>query len=109
MPENTAPLAAAKAAGVITPTSAPAQSGEDEPKISLAELLSTCIDAAQRGCNEIRRVHNALDRDEGALQEVDYKIAGDVRSALTAADLAAQEAVVDALETVTRGAGTWGH
>ena len=73
-------------------------------EISLAELLSTCVDATMRGCSEIRRVHERITTcsvetgmctvDE---DEVDYKIEGDPRSALTAADLAAQAAVVDAL------------
>ena len=74
-------------------------------KIALAELLSTCIESAQRGCSEIRRVHATLDRDVGALSEVevDYKISGDIRSALTSADTAAQSAVVNALKRAWPG------
>ena len=64
--------------------------------ILLAELLSTCVDAAERGCREIRRVNTALQRSrDGAIQEVDYKIDGDPRSALTAADLAAPDPEVN--------------
>ena len=74
-------------------------------EVSLAQLLSTCIDASQRGCAEIRRVHATLEREYDVVtgecamntRDTDYKIEGDPRSALTAADLAAQRAVVDAL------------
>ena len=71
----------------------------------LAELLSTCVDAAQRGCDEIRRVHASLSTEGGAISDsaVDYKVAGDSRSALTAADLAAQCAVVEGLERAWPG------
>ena len=86
--------------GKVTPT---LQRDILATEISLPELLSTCIDAAQRGCAEIRRVHNALDKSDGTIQEVDYKIVGDSRSALTAADLAAQIAVVEALERAWPG------
>ena len=66
--------------------------------VDLTDLLSTCVDACERGCAEIRRVAAQLDRNnEGGVRQVDYKIAGDPRSALTAADLAAQLAVVEPL------------
>eukprot|EP00629_Pelagomonadales_sp_RCC1024_P001391 CAMPEP_0119294784 /NCGR_PEP_ID=MMETSP1329-20130426/48661_1 /TAXON_ID=114041 /ORGANISM="Genus nov. species nov., Strain RCC1024" /LENGTH=117 /DNA_ID=CAMNT_0007295685 /DNA_START=69 /DNA_END=418 /DNA_ORIENTATION=+ len=68
-----------------------------EEDVDLVELLSTCVDACQRGCAEIRRVAAALERKDGAVVTVDYKVAGDARSALTAADLAAQAAVVEPL------------
>jgi len=73
--------------------------------VPLAELLSTCVDAAQRGCDEIRRVHASLSTEGGAIADsaVDYKVAGDSRSALTAADLAAQCAVVEGLERAWPG------
>ena len=85
--------------------------GDANTQINLPELLSTCIDAAQRGCAEIRRVHESLQRECDVItnecavdeSEVDYKIKGDPRSALTAADLAAQTAVVDALERAWPG------
>ena len=60
-------------------------------EVDLVELLSTCVDACERGCAEIRRVAAELERTaDGAVADVDYKIEGDARSALTAADLAAQ-------------------
>ena len=68
--------------------------------VSLVALLSTCIDACERGCAEIRRAHANLDRDHSTLhlRQFDHKIADDPRSALTAADLAAQKAIVCALQ-----------
>ena len=72
--------------------------------ICLVELLSTCVDACERGMSEIRRVAAALERtDAGAVADVDYKIAGDARSALTAADVAAQAAIVPPLEAAWPG------
>ena len=81
------------------------QPGERTMRISLAELLSTCIGAAQLGCEEIRRVQHSLSRTDGSVQSalVDGKIAGNPRSALTAADLAAQMAIVGALQTAWPG------
>ena len=81
-------------------------------EVPLAQLLSTCIDASQRGCAEIRRVHAEIERERDAVtgeraimnaRDTGYKIEGDPRSALTAADLAAQQAVVDALERAWPG------
>ena len=75
-------------------------------EVPLVQLLSTCIDASQHGCAAIRRVHATLEResdDELAVMNADYKIEGDPRSALTAADLASQRAVVDALERAWPG------
>ncbi|KAL3904718.1 MAG: hypothetical protein SGILL_009958, partial [Bacillariaceae sp.] len=63
----------------------------------IGPLLSTCIDACQRGCNEIRRVQES--RQKLAL-EVELKDEKDPRSALTEADLAAQHAIIDSLRTV---------
>ena len=51
--------------------------------VPLHKLLSTCIDAAARGCDRIRRVQ------ESGATGATLKIAGDAKSALTAADLAA--------------------
>ena len=59
-------------------------------------LLSTCIDACQRGCDEIRRVQESR---EGNNLEVELKDGKDPRSALTEADLAAQHAIIDSLRT----------
>ena len=51
------------------------------------------------------QVHAQLERIDGAVgaKAVDYKIGGDPRSALTAADLAAQAAIVAALEAAWPG------
>ena len=66
----------------------------------VATLLSACVDAALRGCEEIRRVQRARDAagsdDEDAFV-VTRKVASDPRSALTEADVAAQKAMVSAL------------
>ena len=65
--------------------------------VPLHKLLSTCIDAAARGCDRIRRV-----QESGGV-DATLKIAGDAKSALTAADLAAQAAVVGALSKAWPG------
>jgi 3'-phosphoadenosine 5'-phosphosulfate (PAPS) 3'-phosphatase len=63
--------------------------------LQIGSLLSTCVDACQRGCVEIRAVE-ARRQQTGALK-VELKDAGDARSALTEADEAAQRAIVGAL------------
>jgi len=75
--------------------------GVDDKVVNLVDVLCTCVRAAQVGCNEIRRVHSNLDRTkEGIIDQevgnrkVDYKIEDDPRSALTAADLASQVAIM---------------
>jgi 3'-phosphoadenosine 5'-phosphosulfate (PAPS) 3'-phosphatase len=65
--------------------------------VPLHKLLSTCIDAAARGCDRIRRVQ------ESGATDATLKVAGDAKSALTAADLAAQAAVVGALSKAWPG------
>lgn len=70
--------------------------------LQLAPLLSTCVDACQRGCLEIQKVQreriNALDTGNGlSSMQVEYKDDKDARSALTKADLAAQQAIVGSL------------
>ena len=65
--------------------------------VPLHKLLSTCIDAAGRGCDRIRRVQ------ESGATDATLKIEGDAKSALTAADLAAQAAVVGALSKAWPG------
>ena len=57
-------------------------------KVPLAAILSTCADAASRGCEEIRAVHSKRIAGDGS---VTYK-SDDARDALTEADLRAQEA-----------------
>ena len=72
--------------------------------VRIDELLSTCVDAAQRGCTEIRKVQ-AKRENTGGLSKVDFKDATDPKSALTEADGAAQDAVVNALRSRRRGGG----
>ena len=69
--------------------------------VSLAEVLSTCVDAASRGCAEISAVQSR--RDAGGELSVAMKDQADVRSALTEADLAAQRAMIGALRSAWPG------
>ena len=70
--------------------------------VKLTELLSTCVDACSRGCDEIRSVQ--IKREEsGSLARVEFKDPNDAKSALTEADGAAQRAIVNALRS------EWGH
>jgi 3'-phosphoadenosine 5'-phosphosulfate (PAPS) 3'-phosphatase len=64
-------------------------------QVSLVELLSTCVDACSRGCGEIRAVQQK--RTSGGKLNVALKDESDARSALTEADVAAQQAIVTAL------------
>lgn len=66
----------------------------------IGQLLSTCIDACQRGCEEIRSVQK--EQGQGDLQ-FELKDDQDPRSCLTLADEAAQMAIVGALRD------TWGE
>ena len=61
--------------------------------VRLVDILSTCVDAAQKGCEEIRAVQ-ARRASTGQLAST-MKDIDDPRSALTEADLNAQKAVVD--------------
>lgn len=70
--------------------------------LQLGTLLSTCVDACQRGCNEIRAVQAKRQENDGSLEKVDLKNQDDSRSALTEADGAAQAAIVGSLRA------TWG-
>jgi 3'-phosphoadenosine 5'-phosphosulfate (PAPS) 3'-phosphatase len=76
------------------------------PEIRLGELLSTCASAALLGCNEIRYVQAkrvaAVEEGNSALG-VSMKDAADPRSALTEADLAAQDAIVQSLRATWPG------
>lgn len=69
--------------------------------VSVGELLSTCVDAALKGCDEIRAVQ-ARRAGTGALAST-RKDADDPRSALTEADTNAQVAIVDALRATWPG------
>ena len=73
-----------------------ADDGGPPTRISLSALLSTCVDAAGRGCAAIRAVQ--AKRADGGGLDVSRKIADDPKSALTEADLAAQAAIVSALQ-----------
>ena len=63
--------------------------------LQIGALLSTCVDACQRGCNEIRAVQEKRHAGEGL--EVELKNEDDVKSALTEADYAAQAAIYGSL------------
>ena len=66
--------------------------------LQIGPLLSTCVDACQRGCQEIRNVQAAREQtgtDSGL--KVEFKDVSDPRSALTEADNAAHRAIVGAL------------
>ena len=69
--------------------------------VSVGELLSTCVDAALKGCDEIRAVQERR-AGTGALSST-RKDADDPRSALTEADTNAQMAIVDALRATWPG------
>eukprot|EP00978_Attheya_sp_CCMP212_P028393 scaffold97890_cov55-Attheya_sp.AAC.4 len=64
--------------------------------LQIGPLLSTCVDACQRGCHEIRTVQ-ASRISSGSPLKVELKESQDPRSALTEADAAAQRAIVGAL------------
>ena len=63
--------------------------------LQIGALLSTCVDACQRGCTEIRSVQAKRYAGEGL--EVELKNKDDVKSALTEADYAAQAAICGSL------------
>lgn len=74
--------------------------------IQLAPLLSTCVDACQRGCLEIRKVQLSRELSDSNSDEFDQSVKmkddQDPRSVLTAADTAAQNVIVGSLR------GEWG-
>eukprot|EP00984_Skeletonema_dohrnii_P014406 scaffold6042_cov148-Skeletonema_dohrnii-CCMP3373.AAC.3 len=63
----------------------------------IGPLLSTCVDACDRGCTEIRKVQAARETNDDNLLKVELKDAEDPRSALTEADEAAHRAIVGSL------------
>lgn len=65
--------------------------------LQIGSLLSTCVDACQRGCNEIRAVQACRESNGNNLLKVELKDGQDPRSALTEADEAAQRAIVGSL------------
>ena len=76
--------------------------------ISLTELLSTCIDACRRGCEVIRNVRHELVQSSNVVGSdsqffccgaVKYKISNDPRSALTVADEASQQVIMECLNS----------
>lgn len=64
----------------------------------IGQLVSTCIDACQRGCHEIKEVQ----KQGGDALDVEMKDESDSRSVLTQADHASQTAIVGSLRA------TWG-
>jgi len=64
--------------------------------LQLAPLLSTCVEACQRGCIEIRSVQASRELNCGDLR-VQLKDDQDPRSALTEADSAAQKVIIGSL------------
>lgn len=62
--------------------------------LQIGPLLSTCVEACQAGCVEIRAVQAKRD---SANIDFELKVEGDNRSALTEADTAAQRAIVGSL------------
>jgi len=64
--------------------------------LQIGTLLSTCVDACQRGCHEIRAVQ-ARRQETGDSLKVNLKEDHNPRSALTEADGAAQLAIVGSL------------
>lgn len=75
-----------------------AEDASSAAPVSLVELLSSCVDAARKGCAEIRAVQLRRRTSGGELAST-RKDADDPRSALTEADTAAQLAIVNALRT----------
>ena len=75
--------------------------------ISLTELLSTCIDACRRGCEVIRNVRHELVQNSNVVgsdslfccSAVKYKISNDPKSALTVADEASQQVIIECLNS----------
>mmetsp|Transcript_35993 Transcript_35993/g.73424 ORF Transcript_35993/g.73424 Transcript_35993/m.73424 type:complete len:415 (-) Transcript_35993:249-1493(-) len=63
----------------------------------IGPLLSTCVDACDRGCTEIRKVQAARETNDDNFLKVELKDAQDPRSALTEADEAAHRAIVGSL------------
>ena len=86
---HAAPTGAAAPASVIHGTSV------GGTRIYLADLLSSCVAASALGCAEVRRVQK--ERDATGHMEVEWKDPRDARSALTAADKAAQVAILGEL------------
>eukprot|EP00535_Pseudo-nitzschia_heimii_P004413 CAMPEP_0197188854 /NCGR_PEP_ID=MMETSP1423-20130617/18627_1 /TAXON_ID=476441 /ORGANISM="Pseudo-nitzschia heimii, Strain UNC1101" /LENGTH=368 /DNA_ID=CAMNT_0042640813 /DNA_START=105 /DNA_END=1208 /DNA_ORIENTATION=+ len=70
-------------------------------RIQIGPLLSTCVDACQRGCHEIRKVQAARESsdDQELGGTVVLKDPTDPKSALTEADTAAQRAIVGSLRS----------
>ena len=68
--------------------------------LQIGPLLSSCVDACQRGCLEIRNVHQETSASSDGLK-VEYKDSESEypRSALTEADLASQRIIVGSLRS----------
>lgn len=68
----------------------------------IGSLLSTCVDACQRGCIEIRKVQAKRETTPNKSMQVEWKDQLDPRSALTEADELAHKMIVGSL------LATWG-
>jgi 3'-phosphoadenosine 5'-phosphosulfate (PAPS) 3'-phosphatase len=69
--------------------------GRSTTALQIGPLFSSCVDACQRGCEEIRSVQAR--RDDGGILKVELKDENDSRSALTEADQAAQRVIIGSL------------
>mmetsp|Transcript_46563 Transcript_46563/g.68808 ORF Transcript_46563/g.68808 Transcript_46563/m.68808 type:complete len:356 (+) Transcript_46563:99-1166(+) len=65
--------------------------------LQIGSLLSTCVDACQRGCTEIRNVQTSRGLDNSGALKFELKDSQEPRSALTEADGAAQRAIIGLL------------
>lgn len=71
---------------------------DENSSISISKLLSACVDAALRGCHEIRTVQNRTLKSKGSYdRKVTMKLDNDPRSALTEADVKAQAMIIGCL------------
>ena len=93
----------ALAAAAASSSSSSSSSNNNNSVIHLGPLVSTCVEACQRGCDEIRKVQmlrGATEEDDdgdGGLGVVNFKDPTDPKSALTIADTNAQRVIIGAL------------
>ena len=82
-----------------------AAGGEAAADVDVRAVLASCVRACDRGCREVR----AWQAARTAATAVELKDAGDPKSAVTAADLAAQAAIVAALRAEWPGLAVVGE
>ena len=70
--------------------------------ISLSQLLSSCMDASQKGCTIIRDFSKAA-ADGGGTVSGNLKVGGEIKSVVTQADFDAQAAIIGGLRNA------WGN